>query len=396
MLIVPYSTALTISRPPIVSYVILGICVLVFLLQQSLPVTQYLTYLPDSWNPIRMITASFAHADFMHLLLNMLFFMAFAPAIEIITGSRLQYLSILLLISFVVGISYSISILIGNADPQPTLGFSGIAMGIVGLAAYLMPRARIRVFYWFIIIWGTVFVPAWILAVAFVGLDIWTLFSAMDNAGVNLVAHVAGGIGGYCYGLICMKQRREDISDELEAEIEAIDIERREGKTRAQAHRYNKAITPIETQKKQDLAYEKFMLRIYRMVKADRDSEAILELLEKFELGIFYTELEPVFERASEWGPSRALLCLGRLIIHRLENEKRFGAALVYIEKCQAVSPQFILPDVSKTLFYAQMAIDTGKPEIARNLVMEPIKRYGALVNHEQCNHLYEKAKNLS
>jgi hypothetical protein len=135
------------------------------------------------------------------------------------------------------------------------------------------------------------------------------------------------------------------------------------------------------------------MGQVYQMVKTHRDSEAVLELLNKYDLDSLHTELEIVFERANEWGPSRTLLCLGRLIIQILDNEKRHGRAIVYIEKCQAVSVQFILPDVSRTLFYAQMSIDTGKPEVARGLLANAAKRYGALLNHEQCNHLYQKAR---
>ncbi len=61
----------------------------------------------------------------------------------------------MLFISFVVGISYSFSILIGSSKPLPSIGFSGVVMGMIGLSAYLMPQARIRVFWWYIVFWKT-------------------------------------------------------------------------------------------------------------------------------------------------------------------------------------------------------------------------------------------------
>ncbi len=61
---------------------------------------------------------------------------------------------------------------------------------------------------------------------------------------------------------------------------------------------------------------------------------------------------------------------------------------MVYIEKCQKISPQFILPDVSRTIFYAQFAIESGKLEVAKNLLANPAKRYGDLVERDICAQL--------
>jgi len=89
-----------------------------------------------------------------------------------------------------------------------------------------------------------------------------------------------------------------------------------------------------------------------------------------------------------KWGPSRVLLCLGRLIIETLNEERRYGRALFFIEKCQQVSPQFILADLSQTVFYAKMAVEADKLDVARNLISDPEKRYGEMVNLELCNKL--------
>ena len=63
------------------------------------------------------------------------------------------------------------------------------------------------------------------------------------------------------------------------------------------------------------------------------------------------------------------------------------------IERCQAVSAGFVLPDVSRTMFYAAMAIDTGKPAVAIALTRDADKRYRGLLNADQCRHLQRQAE---
>jgi membrane associated rhomboid family serine protease len=393
MIIVPYSTALELSKPPVVTYLAVLICALVFCFQISFGITENLMYFPATWNPIKMITSSLAHGGWLHLIGNMIFYLAFAPALEILLGSRLRYIWIMMFIAFVVGFSYSIATLIGSSPPLPTLGFSGIVMGMIGLSGYLMPTARIRVFWWYGFGWKTLHVQAWILALAYIGLDTWTMLTAKDYGYVNVVAHVSGGFAGYFYGFFWLMDRRDEIQEELAFEIEAMDIKRAHGNTRAEAFRYKQETDRILSRKQELQSHDKFMGRVYRLVKAHRDSEAVTSLLEKYDLDTPTHELEQAFARAGEWGPSRTLLCLGRLILQKLDREKRYGKAIVYIEKCQNISPQFALPDIARVLFYAEMAIDTGKTDVAKNLLADSAKRYGSLVNHQMSNHLLQKTR---
>ena len=125
MLIIPYSTALSLARPPYVSYAAALICLVIYTLQLGSPITELLLYYPDSWNPITMVTSSLAHAGFFHLFGNLVFFMAFAPALEIIISNRLLYIGVMLFVAVASGLSYSLSVLIGGGEPIPSLGFSG-------------------------------------------------------------------------------------------------------------------------------------------------------------------------------------------------------------------------------------------------------------------------------
>ncbi len=135
--------------------------------------------------------------------------------------------------------------------------------------------------------------------------------------------------------------------------------------------------------------HDQFMGRIYKAVSTHRDSEATFLLLQRFDTVETPTkQYEELFEHIQKWGPSRVLLCLGRLIIETLNEERRYGRALFYIEKCQQVRSQFILADLSQVVFYAKMAIEADKLDVARNLISDSEKRYGSLVNLELCDKL--------
>jgi len=392
MIIVPYSAALKLARLPVVTIVTSALCIVIFFAQVGSDITESLLYYPETWNPVKMVASSLAHANLPHLFWNLVFYLAFAPALEILIGNAFRYIRIMLFIAFVVGVCDSISALIGVTEPLPSLGFSGIVMGMIGLSAYLMPKVRIKVFCWYIFAWKVFFVRAWILAVYYIGGEIWFMFTAEDYGNIGVVAHVSGGLAGYFYGFYWLGDRREEIKDELAHEVKAMRIQQQHGKTRLEAFRYQTEMNQIEEKKREAKDRDRFMQQLYRMVSTHQDSKAVNSLLTRYGLDTPTYELEELFERIQEWGPSRTLLCLGRLIIHKLDKEKRDGRAMVYIAKCQNINPRFLLDDISRVFHYAEMALETGRPEIARNLVSDARKRYGNSVNSEQCNHLLARA----
>jgi len=389
MIILPYSTALTLARPPVITFATILICFLVLNFQELFPITEGLMYYPDSWNPVKMLTSSLAHADWMHLIGNMIFYIAFAPALEVLIANKLRYIWIMFFISFVVSVSYSISVFIGSMEPWPTLGFSGVVMGMIGLSAYLMPKAKIRVFWWYIVFWKTFYVPAWVLAIAYIGLDTWEMLTANDFGEINVVAHVAGGFAGYLYGYFWLSDRKEETQEELAEEIATMKMEKQFGNSPAMSFRGRKELHRQHIQRMEAKEHDRYMGRVYQKVTAHLDSDAIYLLMEKYDyLRMQTPEFEALFDRIEEWGASRTLLCIGRLVIYKLDREKRYGRAIVYIEKCQNISPQFILPELSRTIFYAKLAIESGKPQVAKNLIDSPEKRYGEMVDIALCEKL--------
>jgi membrane associated rhomboid family serine protease len=182
----------------------------------------YQTYVPEdpdskfaydtsSWHPVHMLTASFAHADWGHIIFNLIFFFAFAAAVEAIAGPA-AFTLFILANSIIIGVTDSVvSTLLDNH--HWTLGLSGVVMGMMGLFAYLLPHGKIRCYYWVIVIFGSVAIPGWILALWYIGGDLYQLFSHDSHGGINVLAHVSGGIAGYFYGFFFLKKARQRAID---------------------------------------------------------------------------------------------------------------------------------------------------------------------------------------
>lgn len=171
--------------------------------------TKSLWYVPDSWNPMTMVTSTFSHGSWDHLVGNLLFFYAFAAAVELIIGS-LALFCVIIAMAFGTNVAYSL-VMISAANPLPTVGLSGIVMGMIAMLTYFLPTAKIRCFYWFLIKIGTVAVSAWLLALIFIGVDVYTLFSQEEMGGINLVAHVSGAFLGFVLGFAFFRKQKKAI-----------------------------------------------------------------------------------------------------------------------------------------------------------------------------------------
>lgn len=183
-----------------------------------------LAYYTGSWNPITMITSSFAHGDWGHILFNLVFFFAFAATVEVLIGP-LRYVAFVLVDSWFIGLTGSIAAA-ATAQHYWTLGLSGVVMGMMGLFAYLLPRGKIKCYYFFIIIFGSVAIPGWMLTAWYLGGDIVTLLTNDDYGRVNVLAHVMGGVGGYLFGLLFLREVRKDAEHAQDA-LERLDFEKR-------------------------------------------------------------------------------------------------------------------------------------------------------------------------
>ena len=173
-----------------------------------------LAYETDSWNPVTMLTSTVAHGSWSHIIFNLIFFIAFAAAVEVLIGS-FAYVSAYIVIGLAAGVFSSVSGMASDAHFS-TVGLSGVVTGMIGLFAFLLPHGRIRCYYWFVIFIGSVAVPAWALALWYIGGDIYKLFAYDDHGIVNVMAHVSGGIAVYLFGMIFLRGLRWQIKNQQE------------------------------------------------------------------------------------------------------------------------------------------------------------------------------------
>lgn len=166
-------------------------------------------YYTGSWDPVAMVTSTFAHGSWPHIIFNLVFFFAFATTIEVLIGSY-SFVALIVAISIFSATFSSLAAgLLGSH--YSTLGLSGVVMGMIGLFAYLLPSGRIRCYYWFVVFFGSIAVPAWALALWYIGWDVYNLFANVDTGMVDVMAHVTGGAAGYLFGVTFLRSTRRRV-----------------------------------------------------------------------------------------------------------------------------------------------------------------------------------------
>ena len=201
------------SRRPLVAWLILVVCVLVFFWQFSLEgvagqvaALQYgvvpallfgYEVLPPElervppW--ISIFTSMFLHGDWLHLGSNMLYLWIFADNVEEAMG-KFRF------ILFYGCCGIAAALMQGLIDPSstiPMIGASGGIAGILGAYIILHPKAAVRVFMLILIFVRVISLPAWLV----LGVWIFGQFAAAPAAfssdgGVAYFAHIGGFLAG--------------------------------------------------------------------------------------------------------------------------------------------------------------------------------------------------------
>lgn len=341
---------------------------------------------PYLFSPFRMITSAISHASWMHIVGNLIFFFAFTPALELLSGSRIKFLGLMVLISVVCDISYSI-VSILNDSPIPSLGLSGVVMGMIGFSAYMMPHAKIRTLCWFYFYVKIISVPAWILAVWYIGWDTYDLFSRTDNGGVNLIAHVSGGFSGYILGSFMFKEAKKSTQEILDDEIEFMRAKRQDyfgvmstfkGDNRRIDSQKQEVINLKEISMKMDI--------LYKYVMVGNTSDAMLLIIENYELQSESPEIYiDLFNEIGQWKKKKTYLCVGRIVINLLYEQKKYGRIFPILESCYTADSEFVLADPKTVLILAKLAIENNQNEVAYKLVKNAKERYQNYINQIDC-----------
>jgi membrane associated rhomboid family serine protease len=174
------------------------------------PLTQKLWFdpAPDKVSALKMFTSIFAHADVWHLLGNLFFFFAFAATVEMIIGSLSMLATVALLSILTNGFYAFISTMDGVF--VPTLGLSGIVFGLMGMFVCFLPRAGVRCFFWFFVVFNRPVIPAWLLVGGYMLLNVYNWFAHGDASNVNFVVHISGALFGYLLGLIVFRVSKRE------------------------------------------------------------------------------------------------------------------------------------------------------------------------------------------
>ena len=200
---------------PAVNWLLIGINVVVFLFQISLPpaaldqlilafgVVPARLHLDQPWlllsNPLplaTLFTHMFLHGGWFHILSNLWILYIFGDNVEDRMGS-LRYLVFYLFCGTAAGL---LQAWFTPASNTPAIGASGAIAGVLGAYFLMFPRARVitlvPLFFvpWFVEIPSLVFLGFWFVSQLFSGIG--SLGMAASGGGVAWWAHVGGFVVG--------------------------------------------------------------------------------------------------------------------------------------------------------------------------------------------------------
>ncbi len=145
----------------------------------------------EPWNFWKLLTYGFAHASLgtksgiFHILFNMLTLFFLGRAVEEKLGKE-EFLKFYLLAIVVSGLGWLLVNLLKiqmGGSPASAVGASGAVAAVVGLFVFNFPKQKIY-------IWGVLGMPAWVLGILMVGIDIFNSLS--DSSRIAGEAHLAG------------------------------------------------------------------------------------------------------------------------------------------------------------------------------------------------------------
>ena len=184
---------------PAIRFILLGLCVLLYLATNNPNdlLDQHLAYdlqfIPERDYHLSLsffihaISYQFMHANFLHLLFNMLALLVFSTPIEAAFG-RWKFLSLYLL----GGIFAVWAQNFFAYSEVPIVGASGSIASV--MAAYLLLYGRTQI--WVLLIFIPVRMPAALLML------IWLLFNLFELATGNQTIAIWAHFGGFLFGLV--------------------------------------------------------------------------------------------------------------------------------------------------------------------------------------------------
>ncbi|MBI2846242.1 MAG: rhomboid family intramembrane serine protease [Chloroflexi bacterium] len=201
---------------PLINWAIIGAATAVFLYEFNLQLQSEQAFLnfidtyalvprnllnnPSPQNILTLFTAMFLHADWLHIIFNMLYLWIFGNNIEDSMG-HIRYFIFYLL----AGLGGSgLQMAVDPNSTLPNLGASGAISGVLGAYLILYPNARVISLVFFGYFIRLVRVPALIVLGLWIVLQLISGIVSLDALGQGGVAYFAH-IGGFITGLLLVK-----------------------------------------------------------------------------------------------------------------------------------------------------------------------------------------------
>lgn len=187
---------------PVFTLLFLALNIIVFIYGVNLPVHPSVLYEDYALIPYQLVnnpvsatptiyTAMFLHAGIGHLGGNMLYLWIFGNNIEDVLG-KFRFI----LFYFVCGTIAALGHIATDINSViPMVGASGAISGILGAYLILFPFARIKTFIFFGFFWTITRVPAIVLLLIWIGLQIWNSVGT-GTGGTAWFAHIGGFVAG--------------------------------------------------------------------------------------------------------------------------------------------------------------------------------------------------------
>jgi membrane associated rhomboid family serine protease len=225
---IPIRNAVPTRYPPVVTWMLIAINCLVFLLQSRLDPGELEEFLRDfaliparytaavaygdanlsAIDLVPFFTMMFLHGGWLHLIFNMWTLWLFGSTVEDRLGHG-RYLAFYL----ACGLAASIAHVVFNpTSVVPALGASGAIAGVLGCYIRLFPLARV------VVVVPILFIPLFFEVYAFVFVGLWFLIQIFQGTlelllptsggGVAWWAHVGGFVAGFTLGPLLVRPER--------------------------------------------------------------------------------------------------------------------------------------------------------------------------------------------
>ena len=165
-------------------------------------------HIPGTGGYFTVLTSMFLHGGWMHIIGNMLYLWIFGNNIEDSMG-HFRFVIFYLVTGLAAAAAH---LALNPASTIPTIGASGAVSGVLGAYLVLFPHARIQTLITLGFFIRIVYLPAWVLLIFWIGLQLLNQALIPREAsagGVAYAAHIGGFVAGIALIFLFRKYRRK-------------------------------------------------------------------------------------------------------------------------------------------------------------------------------------------